>query len=65
MNNMRELNLDEMQSVTGGGNVSNCLLSVAAMTGGLATGQLWATVAAGAAAFSSGYSCAALAHEGD
>lgn len=65
MSNMKELSVNELETVIGGGNVSGCLLSIAAMTGGLATGQFWATVAAGAAAFSSGYNCAALAHEGD
>ena len=65
MKNVSVIKDAEMRMIDGGGNVSGCLLSVSGMALGLASGQWWATIGAGAAAFSSGYNCAALISEGD
>lgn len=73
---MKDLTLADLSNINAGGNVANCGLSISAASGvlagvALASGPIgW--VAAGAAAvgsaafgFSAGYSCAALAHNGD
>ncbi|EGO6638272.1 bacteriocin [Enterococcus faecalis] len=70
---IKELNINELESIIGGGNVSNCLLSASgafatiagagAVAGPIGLGV--ALISAAGSGFLTGYNCTALYHEGD
>ncbi|MCK3881681.1 bacteriocin [Streptococcus suis] len=71
---MLELNVEKLETISGGGNVNDCLNGILASAGVLAiaatgpTGWLALTAlgsAAGTAGFAIGWSCAALYYNGD
>ena len=70
---IKELNINELESIIGGGNVSNCLLSASASLRSIAgagavagpIGLGVALVSGAGSGFLTGYNCTALYHEGD
>lgn len=68
----KELRLDELANIVGGGNISDCLVNASAtLTGGVAAsaltgpGFVFGLIGTGVVAFATGYSCAALYYEGN